>query len=107
MSWESPPLDSLHGILKGYKVTYAVSHLFDDEQNREYKTTLANETVLHGLKKNRVYAIRVSATTAGGDGPKSPRIHCATETDGKIYLFVFVSVVYFFDLMAIKADSKY
>lgn len=86
--WESPPLDSLHGVLKSYNVTYAPVNIFDNKQSREYKRVLANETILNGLKKNTLYVMSVSAATLAGDGPQSPVIYCSTETDGKIHMFI-------------------
>lgn len=83
-SWDSLPSEALHGILKGYKVAYAPKSQFDDKEKREYKTTMANETVLHGLKKNTKYAFEVTATTNVGDGVPSYTFYCSTMEDGII-----------------------
>ncbi|KAG4065278.1 hypothetical protein HA402_012720, partial [Bradysia odoriphaga] len=83
VSWVSPPLESANGVIKGYKVVYAPSELWYDDKNKDYKKTASSDTVLHGLKKYTNYTMQVLATTSGGDGVRSPPIHCQTEQDGK------------------------
>ncbi|XP_037024226.1 Down syndrome cell adhesion molecule-like protein Dscam2 isoform X29 [Bradysia coprophila] len=81
VSWVSPPLESANGVIKGYKVVYAPSELWYDDKNKDYKKTASSDTVLHGLKKYTNYTMQVLATTSGGDGVRSPPIHCQTEQD--------------------------
>ncbi|XP_055535113.1 cell adhesion molecule Dscam2 isoform X11 [Wyeomyia smithii] len=81
VSWVSPPLDSANGVIKGYKVVYAPSELWNDDKNKDYKKTASSDTVLHGLKKYTNYTMQVLATTSGGDGVRSAPIHCQTEQD--------------------------
>ena len=52
-----------------------------------YKKTASSDTVLHGLKKYTNYTMQVLATTSGGDGVRSPPIHCQTEQDGILQHF--------------------
>uniref|UniRef100_A0A182WFX7 Down syndrome cell adhesion molecule n=1 Tax=Anopheles minimus TaxID=112268 RepID=A0A182WFX7_9DIPT len=81
VSWVSPPLESANGVIKGYKVVYAPSDLWNNDKNKDYKKTASSDTVLHGLKKYTNYTMQVLATTAGGDGVRSAPIHCQTEQD--------------------------
>ncbi|XP_055593958.1 cell adhesion molecule Dscam2 isoform X8 [Uranotaenia lowii] len=81
VSWVSPPLESANGVIKGYKVVYAPSDLWNDDKNKDYKKTASSDTVLHGLKKYTNYTMQVLATTSGGDGVRSAPIHCQTEQD--------------------------
>ncbi|XP_058830703.1 cell adhesion molecule Dscam2 isoform X48 [Topomyia yanbarensis] len=81
VSWVSPPLESANGVIKGYKVVYAPSELWNDDKNKDYKKTASSDTVLHGLKKYTNYTMQVLATTSGGDGVRSAPIHCQTEQD--------------------------
>ncbi|XP_061517343.1 cell adhesion molecule Dscam2 isoform X15 [Anopheles gambiae] len=81
VSWVSPPLESANGVIKGYKVVYAPSDLWNNDKNKDYKKTASSDTVLHGLKKYTNYTMQVLATTSGGDGVRSAPIHCQTEQD--------------------------
>nr|XP_029721318.1 Down syndrome cell adhesion molecule-like protein Dscam2 isoform X36 [Aedes albopictus] len=81
VSWVSPPLESANGVIKGYKVVYSPSELWNDDKNKDYKKTASSDTVLHGLKKYTNYTMQVLATTSGGDGVRSAPIHCQTEQD--------------------------
>jgi hypothetical protein len=54
-----------------------------DENTKDTKITSSSETILHGLKKYTNYSMQVLAFTSGGDGVRSPPIHCQTEQDGK------------------------
>lgn len=84
VSWWNVPSESLRGILKGYKVTYAESNGFRNELNTEYTITLANQTVLRGLQVNTAYAIKVLASNSAGDGVESKPVLCSTDEDGII-----------------------
>lgn len=82
VSWQSSPLESLHGTFKGYKVYYNQKYTSINSRRNVsgYKETTANETVLSGLKKDTIYVFRVLATTSGGDGISS-YLNCKTESD--------------------------
>ncbi|XP_049833936.1 Down syndrome cell adhesion molecule-like protein Dscam2 isoform X23 [Schistocerca gregaria] len=81
VSWVSPPLSTVNGVIKGYKVVYGPSDSWYDDNSKDTKITSASETILHGLKKYTNYSMQVLAYTSGGDGVRSPPIHCQTEQD--------------------------
>ncbi|XP_047119733.1 Down syndrome cell adhesion molecule-like protein Dscam2 [Schistocerca piceifrons] len=81
VSWVSPPLSTVNGVIKGYKVIYGPSDSWYDDNTKDTKITSASETILHGLKKYTNYSMQVLAYTSGGDGVRSPPIHCQTEQD--------------------------
>lgn len=87
VSWEDVPVRSLHGTFDSYKVYYHWSYIPDKPADDiAFKMTEDNEIVLHGLKKNALYAIRVLVTSLSGDSTLSDVIRCKTDTDG-IYLY--------------------
>lgn len=45
VSWNSPALESVNGVIKGYKVIYAPSELWFDDKNKDYKKTASSDTV--------------------------------------------------------------
>ena len=79
--WSSPPLDTVQGIILGYKVFYAPSDTWYDESTIEAKNTQGTDTHLHGLHKYTNYSLQVLAYTNGGEGVKSSPIHCLTDQD--------------------------
>ncbi|XP_065155482.1 cell adhesion molecule Dscam1 isoform X12 [Atheta coriaria] len=79
--WVSPSLTAANGVIKGYKVIYGPSETWFDENTKDAKITASSETILHGLKKYTNYSMQVLAYTSGGDGVRSPPIHCQTEQD--------------------------
>nr|ACC65888.1 Down syndrome cell adhesion molecule isoform [Daphnia pulex] len=81
LSWTSPPLTTVNGIIKGYKVIYGPSHIWFDETSKDAKIITTSETILHGLRKYTNYSMQVLAFTAGGDGVKSVPVSCHTEQD--------------------------
>ncbi|XP_046638885.1 Down syndrome cell adhesion molecule-like protein Dscam2 isoform X24 [Daphnia pulicaria] len=81
LSWTSPPLTTVNGIIKGYKVIYGPSHIWFDETSKDAKIITTGETILHGLRKYTNYSMQVLAFTAGGDGVKSVPVSCHTEQD--------------------------
>lgn len=85
LSWESIPAKSVHGIFKSYKIGFT-HNLNAADEKWEYNTTMANETVLHGLKKNTEYALYLLASNSVGDGVKSEIFYCSTGEDGKIFV---------------------
>ncbi|KAK7068698.1 hypothetical protein SK128_024054 [Halocaridina rubra] len=81
VSWSSPPLDTVQGVIKGYKVIYGPSDKWYDEESRDTKITASTETHLHGLQKYTNYSLQVLAFTSGGEGVRSQPIHCQTDQD--------------------------
>lgn len=84
VSWVPPSLESTNSIIKGYKIAYAPSELWNDNKLKTYKKTESSETVLRGLKKFTNHTIQVQAMTSGGDGIPSDPIYCKTKEDGRL-----------------------
>lgn len=90
VSWGSPPLESLNGVIKHYKVIYAPSDLWldrIDNANGNNSEIITNHTdlVLTQLKPYKNYTIQVLAATSKGDGVRSEAIQCQTEQNGKFF----------------------
>ncbi|XP_050693558.1 cell adhesion molecule Dscam2-like isoform X6 [Eriocheir sinensis] len=81
VSWSSPPLETVQGVIKGYKVFYGPSDVWYDEESKDIKITSSTETHLHGLQKYTNYSLQVLAHTSGGEGVRSQPIHCQTDQD--------------------------
>ncbi|XP_068224097.1 cell adhesion molecule Dscam1 isoform X19 [Palaemon carinicauda] len=81
VSWSSPPLATVQGVIKGYKVIYGPSDKWYDEESKDTKITGSTETHLHGLQKYTNYSLQVLAFTSGGEGVRSQPIHCQTDQD--------------------------
>ncbi|XP_042237763.1 Down syndrome cell adhesion molecule-like protein Dscam2 isoform X4 [Homarus americanus] len=81
VSWSSPPLETVQGVIKGYKVIYGPSDTWYDEESKDTKITGSTETHLHGLQKYTNYSLQVLAFTSGGEGVRSQPIHCQTDQD--------------------------
>ncbi|XP_042867937.1 Down syndrome cell adhesion molecule-like protein Dscam2 isoform X1 [Penaeus japonicus] len=81
VSWASPPLETVQGVIKGYKVIYGPSDKWYDEEGKDTKITASTETHLHGLQKYTNYSLQVLAYTSGGEGVRSQPIHCQTDQD--------------------------
>ncbi|XP_047472715.1 Down syndrome cell adhesion molecule-like protein Dscam2 isoform X14 [Penaeus chinensis] len=81
VSWASPPLETVQGVIKGYKVIYGPSDKWYDEERKDTKITSSTETHLHGLQKYTNYSLQVLAFTSGGEGVRSQPIHCQTDQD--------------------------
>ncbi|KAK4008603.1 hypothetical protein OUZ56_013738 [Daphnia magna] len=81
LSWSSPSLTTVNGIIKGYKVIYGPSQIWFDETSKDAKIITTSETILHGLRKYTNYSMQVLAFTSGGDGVKSTPVSCHTEQD--------------------------
>ncbi|KAF2359815.1 Fibronectin type III [Trinorchestia longiramus] len=79
--WSSPPLDTVQGVIQGYRVFYAPSDTWYDETTIVAKNTQGTDTHLHGLDKYTNYTLQVLAYTNGGDGVKSSPTHCHTDQD--------------------------
>ncbi|KAK3862534.1 hypothetical protein Pcinc_031611 [Petrolisthes cinctipes] len=81
VSWSSPPLETVQGVIKGYKVFYGPSDTWYDEESKDIKITPSTDTHLHGLRKYTNYSLQVLAHTSGGEGVRSQPIHCQTDQD--------------------------
>ncbi|XP_076065820.1 cell adhesion molecule Dscam1-like isoform X6 [Oratosquilla oratoria] len=81
VTWSSPHLETVQGMIKGYKVIYGPSEQWSDEESKDTKITSSTETHLHGLQKYTNYSIQVLAFTSGGEGVRSNPIHCQTDQD--------------------------
>ncbi|XP_071439149.1 cell adhesion molecule Dscam2-like [Hetaerina americana] len=81
VSWDPPPENHIHGLLKGYKVIWESSEVVEASLKPETKVTTASSVVVHGLEKFSNYSIQVLAYTRVGDGVASPPMFCVTEED--------------------------
>ena len=81
VTWDSPPLASANGVIKGYKVIYGPSLTFYDPSTWDTKISMDTITELTGLKKYTNYTVTVLAFTNGGDGVKSQLHTAITEQD--------------------------
>uniref|UniRef100_A0A1B0GIB4 Down syndrome cell adhesion molecule-like protein Dscam2 n=2 Tax=Lutzomyia longipalpis TaxID=7200 RepID=A0A1B0GIB4_LUTLO len=72
VSWQPPPKDHTHGIIRGYKIFY------ENDITRETKITSALNTVLHGLLPFTNYSVQVLAFTRTGEGVASSMVMCTT-----------------------------
>ena len=77
LSWESPPVQTIHGILRGYFIWYSVIKLGIHKKNPvfpwDYKKkqlpAASNRDTLTGLESYARYNIRIAAFTSKGYGP--------------------------------------
>uniref|UniRef100_T1JES5 Down syndrome cell adhesion molecule n=1 Tax=Strigamia maritima TaxID=126957 RepID=T1JES5_STRMM len=78
LTWQPPPLPSIHGVLQGFKVIYQPV----TDQTSEIKSlNVTNKITLQNLEKFTNYSIKISAMTRSGDGVKSEPIFCTTLQD--------------------------
>jgi len=82
VAWSSPPLSSINGILRGYKVIYGPSKSWDNENTR---TTVIvddpSETKIENLQKYTNYSLQMLAFTNAGDGVESSVFSVTTNED--------------------------
>ena len=71
--------------------TLSYTFLTSDENAKDTKITGSTETHLHGLQKYTNYSLHVLAFTAGGEGVRSPVIHCQTDQDSEFQYFIISS----------------
>lgn len=77
VSWQSPPVPSLHGILRGYFIWYSIIRLGIDDKTpvfpRDYVkkqlSASSNDDVLIDLESYAKYDIKIAAFTSKGHGP--------------------------------------
>lgn len=79
VTWQTPPKESLHGVIQGYKLLYEPVNTDMDYGARETKITSALNTVLHGLQPYTNYSVQVLGFTRAGEGVASPIVWCITE----------------------------
>ena len=85
VTWESPSSEDHNGVLNAFSVYYrAVGGGFTDKSMKQ-KLVAASVTVanLTGLEPNVEYDIKVSASTAVGEGPLSAGLSLRTAESGK------------------------
>ncbi|GAB6020837.1 Down syndrome cell adhesion molecule-like protein 1 [Chamberlinius hualienensis] len=91
VTWNAPPLVSINGILKGYKLIYKPTSEWFGSKNDMHSfiedtvsgsQELASTTItVTELRKFTNYSIQVLANTKTGDGPLSDAIFCKTSDD--------------------------
>ena len=79
VSWNSVPLEFVHGDLKGYKVFYTLAStggkIISPVKKREVKThPYERKAVLKNLVPNSVYKLQILAINEHGEGIKSKAI---------------------------------
>ncbi|XP_015789765.1 Down syndrome cell adhesion molecule-like protein Dscam2 isoform X2 [Tetranychus urticae] len=79
VTWESPPISTINGVLLGYKVIYRP--LGGDVSRMKKETTIENEIVLKNLLKHTNYSIEVVPYTRKGEGIASRVTYCRTADD--------------------------
>ena len=82
--WQLPPEDSIHGIIKGYKLFYRET---GGDMILTTKVLINNATIrsisVTGLQSDTDYDFQVLAFTSSGDGPKGSVKVVRTVVDGK------------------------
>ena len=77
VSWQSPPVPSLHGILRGYFIWYSIIRLgindktpvFPGDYVKKQLSASSNDDVLIDLESYAKYDIKIAAFTSKGHGP--------------------------------------
>ena len=77
VSWQSPPVPSLHGILRGYFIWYSIIRLgindktpvFPRDYVKKQLSASSNDDVLIDLESYAKYDIKIAAFTSKGHGP--------------------------------------
>ena len=77
VSWQSPPVPSLHGILRGYFIWYSIIRLgindktpvFPGDYVKKQLSASSNDDVLIDLETYAKYDIKIAAFTSKGHGP--------------------------------------
>lgn len=77
LSWESPPQQTINGILRGYFIWYSIIKLGIHEKNplfpwdytKKQLPAASNKDTLTGLESYAKYEIRIAAFTSKGYGP--------------------------------------
>ncbi|GAB6027127.1 Down syndrome cell adhesion molecule-like protein 1, partial [Chamberlinius hualienensis] len=81
VTWTAPSMDSINGILRGYKVVYKPASDWFDDLAESFNITLPTSMTLSRLEKFSNYSIQVLAMTKAGDGPRSNAVFCKTQDD--------------------------
>ena len=87
VTWNPVPQQYVHGILRGYTVTYRVENSNSGEAHNA--TTRKTSMEVTGLHKYTKYMIRVLAFTVKGNGNVSAWISVSTDEDGKYKPILF------------------
>ncbi|XP_067123055.1 cell adhesion molecule Dscam1-like [Centruroides vittatus] len=81
ISWEAPPMSSIHGILQGYKILYRPAETLAGDEEYEEKRVTEQDAKLTSLHKYTNYSIMVVAFTQKGYGVRSNPVYCMTLED--------------------------
>jgi len=82
-SWQLPPENARHGIIKGFKLFYRKKDSVGSPFILIINGGGNHNKDVTGLAKYTEYEFQVSAFTSGGDGPKSTVVVNRTKEDGK------------------------
>ncbi|CAH3116195.1 unnamed protein product [Pocillopora meandrina] len=80
-SWLLPPVNSRHGIIKGFKLFYKRKGSYDSATSLNIRGGATQSKIVTGLDKYTEYELQVLAFTSAGDGPKSPSQVVRTRED--------------------------
>ncbi|XP_066015596.1 protein sidekick-1-like isoform X3 [Pocillopora verrucosa] len=80
-SWLLPPVNSRHGIIKGFKLFYKRNGSSDSATSLNIRGGATQSKIVTGLDKYTEYELQVLAFTSAGDGPKSPSQVVRTRED--------------------------
>uniref|UniRef100_T1J197 Down syndrome cell adhesion molecule n=1 Tax=Strigamia maritima TaxID=126957 RepID=T1J197_STRMM len=75
VTWKAPKIESIHGVLQGYKLYYESDSNFKEKSS---VTTKATQMELTKLRSFSNYTVSVAAYTRAGDGLFSETIQCQT-----------------------------
>ena len=96
VSWQSPPVQTIHGILRGYFIWYSIISLgirdktpvFPRDYNKKQLPASSNNDVLTNLESYAKYRIKIAAFTSKGYGP----IKDISTSEHSVLLFVSFAV---------------
>ncbi|CRL05045.1 CLUMA_CG018077, isoform A [Clunio marinus] len=79
--WNSTFLRPANGVIIGYKLLYAPSNIWDDDEKKNLKKVFKPSITIHGLKKFTNFTFQVFAYNSEGDDISSDPINCQTDED--------------------------
>ena len=82
-SWQLPPADSRHGIIRGFKLFYKKRCSTGSTTTLPINIGSILSTDVTGLENNTEYEFQVLAFTSAGDGPMSSPVLVKTLRHGK------------------------
>ncbi|XP_067127158.1 cell adhesion molecule Dscam1-like isoform X1 [Centruroides vittatus] len=83
LRWSVPPLKSIHGILRGYKIIYKPVKVNKNQKEKLQKEIITTNVKINldNLEKFTNYSIKTMALTRAGSGVSSDELFCSTKED--------------------------